>query len=70
MSLEDSCLVAHMFYGSIKQVLSIRTPRFETGDSDFMDVITLDPGIRQTFSSFYLKFDYSLERKIVLYFFL
>ena len=30
-----------------------------------MDVITIGPGIRQSFSNFYLKYDCSLERKIV-----
>ena len=30
-----------------------------------MDVITIGPGIRQSFSNFYLKYDCSLGRKIV-----
>ena len=31
----------------------------------FIDVFTTSSGIRQSFSDFYLKYDYSLDRKIV-----
>jgi hypothetical protein len=35
------------------------------GNWGFIDVFTPFSGVRQSFSNFYLKYDYSLDRKIV-----
>jgi hypothetical protein len=35
------------------------------GNWGFIDVFTPFSGVRQSFSDFYLKYDYSLDRKIV-----
>ena len=59
--LLPSCAYLH---GYIKQILWIRKLCFKIGDY-FINVFTLGLGIRQPFSNFYLKYDYSLDRKIV-----